>query len=75
MPAMRPRSFLTGQKTPLLVPGPPSVPRSIVDPFRQSVACAVVSPAKLENPATQLRLLMLLAPLTVPPSAPSLTTV
>src|SRR5215216_1883842 len=73
MPTIIPRLFSPGHCTLLL--GPPSVPRSSIDPLRQRVACRVPSPGRLEKPATQSRLLMPLPRLTVPPSVEeSLTT-
>src|SRR6266478_1088994 len=66
IPEIRPRSFFTGQMTPLL--GPPSVPRSILEPRSHRVACWVVSPGRFEVPDAQPRSLRLLPELTVPPS-------
>src|SRR5215468_6666667 len=66
------RRLWFGQDTELF--GPPSVPRSNVCPCRQSTACCVRSSGKLEEPLTQPRLLMLLAPPIVPPREPRRTT-
>src|SRR5215208_5572727 len=52
MPLIAPRSFSTGQRTALFVPGPPNVPRSVTEPNRHSVAWR--SPvATVALPATQ----------------------
>src|SRR5215207_7049635 len=73
MPTIIPRLLRPGHCTLLL--GPPSVPRSSIDPSRHRVACRVPSPGRLENPTTQSRLLMPLPRLTVPPRVEeSLTT-
>src|SRR6266436_7735503 len=66
MPATIPESLFTDQVT--LLFGPPSVPRSVSALSRQSAACRFWFPAKLEKPASQPRLLILLARLFVPPS-------
>src|SRR5262249_8807151 len=66
------RRLWFGQATELL--GPPSVPRSNFCPCRQSTACRVWSPGKLEKPLTQPRSLTLLAPLVIPPREARLTT-
>src|SRR5262249_2514223 len=71
-PEIKPRLFLTGQRTALF--GPPSVPRSIwKNPNSQSDARMIWSPARLDWPDTQNRLLMLL-PALAPPSVGSLIT-
>src|SRR5260370_24736083 len=66
IPEIMPRSFFTGQRTPLL--GPPSVPRSILPPSSHRVACWVVSPGRFEVPDAQPRSFRLLPELTVQPS-------
>jgi hypothetical protein len=71
IPLIRPRSFLTGQRTLLCVSGPPNVPRSFTDPERQSAARWTSLPASNETPATHCLSLMLEPKLIVPPSDPS----
>src|SRR5260370_22495400 len=65
IPEITPRSFFTGQTTPLL--GPPSVSRSILQPSSHRVACWVMSPGRFEVPEAQPRSFRLLPELTVPP--------
>src|SRR6266404_2616158 len=72
IPESRPRSFFTGQMMPLL--GPPSVPRSKLEPRSQRVACWVASPGRFDVPDAQPRSFRLLPELTVPPSDGRLTT-
>ena len=66
MPTTMPVLFWPGHCTLLL--GPPSVPRGIIAPSRQSTAWRVVSPLVLENPAIVPRLSMLFGTLSDPPS-------
>ena len=66
IPEIMPRSFFTGQTTPLL--GPPSVPRSVLRPSSHRVACWVMSPERFEVPDAQPRSFRLLPELTAPPS-------
>ena len=47
MPVMRPRTFLTGQRTTLFRSLLPSVPRTVTIPFRHSVACRTWLPTKV----------------------------
>src|SRR5262245_31013739 len=69
MPTMTPLLLLTGQATALLVSGPPREPRSIgIGPLIHNAARETASPCRLAWPATQPRLLMLLAP--APPPRP-----
>src|SRR5437762_1184100 len=71
MPTTVPWSLSPGQTTLLLHAGqfgPPSVPRSRIDPSRHRAACRVLSPGKLEKPATQPRLLIAVPRLVTPPS-------
>src|SRR6516165_5942745 len=55
--------------------GPPSVRKFIGVPFNQRTALVVWSPAKVEKPAIQCGLLMLIAALDDPPVVPRLVTV
>src|SRR5262249_16760049 len=61
-----PEFALTDQVVALF--GPPSVPRSVNTPSRQSAACRIVFPVRLEKPASQSRLLILFARLFCPPN-------
>src|SRR5713101_6730952 len=66
MPTTVPWSFNPGHTT--LLFGPPSVPRSRIDPPRHRAAWRVWFPGRLEKPATRPRLLMAVPRFTVPPS-------
>src|SRR5437868_14162032 len=66
MPAMMPEFAFTDHVTELF--GPPSGPRSGSTPARQSAAWRVRLSARLENPATHVRSLMLLPRLLMPPN-------
>lgn len=68
-PAITPRSFFTGQ--PMLLLGPPRVPRSMGSPNTHRVACSEALPVKFEEPIAQPRLLIVLPELTEPPRLPS----
>jgi len=48
--------------------GPPRVPRSVSEPFRQSAAWRLWFPARFEYPASHPRLFTLFARLFVPPN-------
>src|SRR5262249_53865677 len=72
IPEITPRTFFTGQMTPLL--GPPRVPRSTIAPWSHSAACWVASPGRFEVPDAQPRSFRLLPELTVPPSDGRLAT-
>src|SRR5215469_237174 len=59
-------SLSLGRRSALLFE-PPSVPRSLISPFRQRKACRAVSPGRVEWPSTEPLLLMPPARLNVPP--------
>src|SRR5689334_2202460 len=65
MPRTTPSLFKPCQGTVLL--GPPRVPSLVIEPSRQRAACRLASPGRVDHPATQPWLLMLMPRLCVPP--------
>src|SRR5262252_5639237 len=75
IPTSSPLTSLTGQAMALLASSPPKLPRSMAwIALFHSAAWPTVFPGRLARPAAQLRLLMLFACPSVPPSVGRLIT-